>query len=178
MNQIDSSIWVAIIAALAALVGSISSIITSFSTAKKLQKIEGKKVIFEHLNKKVQDLDKARNELRDSWKSNPSEKFSKEAMLRHVMKAYEVATEILEKIKHLLPKDVAHDLSEDVRKVGERRALMLREQLGPPPSGRKIPQGVNPVSDDDFISLMMGFPKKMLNALEDELANTIRRIED
>jgi len=127
-NDRNVPIVVAIITSVSALIGAILSAILSFSTQRRLQKLEAKKITIEFLMEKKRVLEDAQNRLKAKVKEGRP-LTSAENIGLNLADWFDFYSSVFDSIKHLLSRDVSDKLQSQQSEVNSIMGQMLGSRL-------------------------------------------------
>lgn len=161
-------IVVAMITSISALVGSIISTLLTFSTQRKLQRLEAKKMIVDFLIKKKETLEDARRKLQAiAGEGKPIT--SIENVLDNTRAWFFGFSSVFDEIKHMLQNDVSERLNRQKREA----ELLITTSIA-----KNMANSTYDVRSDmeKVIELMAAFVKDLPEAIDKELRATVEEI--
>ncbi len=178
---LESNLFIALVAALAAIIGASVSSLTNFIIGRTSAKLERDRVLVDYLMGKISALELARNEVSDETNAlvstDPQNVDLQEIVVRGVL-GFRRVDSILQRVSHYLNEASFDELNRESELLKESQAFHNVRDQGSIKSredwkGRKD----EILIDSEFLAAVSEFPNHVAQALEGELRRSAMAVE-
>ena len=172
MENMDTKILVAIIAAFTAILSAIiSSLVTLYVSRKSLSKESDKNAI-RYIERKIELLEKQKNKLSEFMRRAPKEQDKASAFAELILGRFNLANEVLKEIGHYLNDETRQQLSDDYEIVGKSLALEKAKD-----DGFDVTDDNKLIKGPKIMDRMNDFAENLSLSINKELVSSVNRIE-